>query len=104
MEPTLLALCSIPDVPKALAEVYKVLRRGGRFVFLEHGLSDEPKIQRLQRRLNWIQERVGDGCRLDLDGEAVVRGPPFREVNLDRFLMEKTPRTHGTMYRGVAMK
>ena len=97
-------LCSIPDVQRALKEVYKVLKPGGRFVFLEHGSSDEPKIQRWQRRLNWIQKRVGDGCRLDLDVEAVIKAQSFREVNLNRFLLERTPRTHGTMYRGVATK
>jgi ubiquinone/menaquinone biosynthesis C-methylase UbiE len=97
-------LCSIPDVQRALKEVYRVLKPGGRFVFVEHGLSDEPKIQRWQRRLNWVQKRVGDGCRLDLDVEAVVSGLPFREVNLDRFVLERTPRTHETTYRGVATK
>jgi ubiquinone/menaquinone biosynthesis C-methylase UbiE len=97
-------LCSIPNVQRALKEVYRVLKPDGRFVFLEHGLSGDPKIQRWQRRLNWIQKRVGDGCRLDLDVEAVVRGLSFREVNLDRFHLERTPRTHGTIYRGVATK
>ena len=97
-------LCSISNVQQALCEVYRVLKPGGRFLFLEHGLSDEPKIQRWQRRLNWIQKRLGDGCRLDVDVKAVVGAQPFREVKLDRFLLEKTPKTHGTMYRGVAVK
>jgi hypothetical protein len=39
-----------------------------------------------------------------LDVDAVVRGQPFRKVELDRFLLEKTPRTHGSMYRGAAVK
>src|SRR3954452_1779725 len=97
-------LCSIPDVRRALSEVYRVLKPGGRFVFLEHGLSEDTGVRRWQRWLNPIQRRLADGCRLDLDVEAVVRGQPFRDDKVERFVMERTPRTHGTMYRGVATK
>jgi ubiquinone/menaquinone biosynthesis C-methylase UbiE len=97
-------LCSIPDVRAAVGEVRRVLKPGGRFVFIEHGLSDEPSVQRWQRRLNPIQRRIGAGCRLDLDVEAAVRSQPFCEVIVDRFLMQKAPRTHGTMYKGMAVK
>ena len=97
-------LCSIPDAQAAVREVRRVLKPGGRFVFIEHGLSDEPSVQRWQRRLNPIQRRIGAGCRLDLDVEAAVRSQPFREVIVDRFLIQKSPRTHGTMYKGMAVK
>jgi SAM-dependent methyltransferase len=97
-------LCSIPDVPKALEEVYRVLKPGGRFLFLEHGLSDDTKIRRWQRRLNPIQRRLAGGCRLDLDVEAILRGQPFESVSVDRFALERTPRTHGTMFRGAAVR
>ncbi len=33
-------LCSIARVHEALREIYRVLKPGGKFVFLEHGLSD----------------------------------------------------------------
>jgi SAM-dependent methyltransferase len=97
-------LCSIPAVEQALGEVYRVLKPDGQFLFLEHGLSDDPKVQRWQRRLGGIQRRLAEGCRLDLDVQAVVSAQPFREIDVHRFLMERTPRTHGTMYRGVARK
>jgi SAM-dependent methyltransferase len=97
-------LCSIPDASQALSEVFRVLRPGGQFLFLEHGLSDDPKVQRWQRRLNPLQRLIGDGCRLDVDVETVIRTQRFRDVTLDRFILEKTPRTHGSMYRGVALK
>jgi ubiquinone/menaquinone biosynthesis C-methylase UbiE len=44
-------LCSIARVEQALAEVYRVLRPGGRFLFLEHGLSPEPGVRKWQHRL-----------------------------------------------------
>jgi ubiquinone/menaquinone biosynthesis C-methylase UbiE len=97
-------LCSIPDVAKAIGEVYRVLRPGARFVFIEHGLSDVASVQRWQRRLNPIQRLIGDGCRLDLDVETQVRSVPFHEVAVERFEMADMPRTHGTMYRGAAVK
>ncbi|MGO9464249.1 MAG: class I SAM-dependent methyltransferase [Isosphaeraceae bacterium] len=97
-------LCSIPDAAQAVSEVYRALRPGGQFVFLEHGLSDDPGVRRWQRRLNPIQRLIGDGCRLDVDVDAVIRSQPFRNVALERFLLDKTPRTHGSMYRGVAVK
>jgi SAM-dependent methyltransferase len=97
-------LCSIPEVGRAIGEVYRVLRPGGRFIFLEHGLGIEPRIRRWQRRLNPIQRLLGDGCRLDLDVPAIVDSQPFNDVQVERFEMERMPRTHGTMYRGVATK
>ncbi len=97
-------MCSIPKVDRALGEVFRVLRPGGRLVFLEHGLSDDPKVQQWQRRLNPIEGFLGDGCRLDLDIEALVRSQPFSRVQMEWFEMNGLPRTHGTMYRGSAMK
>jgi ubiquinone/menaquinone biosynthesis C-methylase UbiE len=97
-------LCSISEAGRALTEVRRVLRSGGRFIFLEHGLSDEPAIQKWQRRLSSIQRLLGDGCRLDVDVPALVGGQPWAKCHVDRFLMERSPRTHGTMYRGVATK
>src|SRR5260370_28626133 len=60
-------LCSIEDVAQALREVYRVLKLGGRFLFLEHGLSPHLKVQKWQHRLNWLQMRLADGCHLDRD-------------------------------------
>lgn len=97
-------LCSIPEVWRAIGEVYRVLRHGGRFLFLEHGLGMEPKTQKWQRRLNPIQRLLGDGCRLDLDVPTIVGSQPFADLRVDRFEMERVPRTHGTMYRGVVTK
>ena len=97
-------LCSIANVARALAEIHRVLRPGGRFLFLEHGLCPEPKIQKWQRRLNWLEMRLGDGCRLDRNIEQLVTVQPFASVEIKNFYLEKSPKTLGFMYRGIATK
>ena len=57
-------LCTIPDVRQALAELRRVLKPGGRFHFLEHGLSPDAAVATWQRRLEPMQRRVADGCHL----------------------------------------
>jgi ubiquinone/menaquinone biosynthesis C-methylase UbiE len=88
-------LCSIADVGQALSEVYRVLKSGGKFLFLEHGLSPEPTIRKWQRRLNWLEMRFADGCRLDRNMKDLVAAQPgdldpdvfdFPVVRLDRHL------------------
>jgi SAM-dependent methyltransferase len=97
-------LCSIEDAAQALREVYRVLKSGGKFLFLEHGLSPEPRVQRWQRRLNGLQVRLANGCHLDRDMKALVAAQPFAAVEVEEFYLERTPRTHGYLYRGVATK
>jgi ubiquinone/menaquinone biosynthesis C-methylase UbiE len=97
-------LCSIDDVAAALGDVYRVLKPGGQFLLLEHGLSPEPKVQKWQRRLNWLQMRLGAGCHLDRNMRELVAAQPFSSVPMDEFYLERTPKTHGYMYRGIITK
>jgi ubiquinone/menaquinone biosynthesis C-methylase UbiE len=97
-------LCSIEDVRQALAEVYRVLKPGGQFLFLEHGLSPETGVQKWQRRLNGLQICLAAGCRLDRNIKELVAGQPFSSVEVEEFYLEQTPRTHGYLYRGSALK
>jgi ubiquinone/menaquinone biosynthesis C-methylase UbiE len=97
-------LCSIGDVHQALGEICRVIKPAGRFLFLEHGLSPEPKVQRWQHRLNWLQMRIGGGCRLDRNIKELVTGQPFSSVVADEFYLEKSPKTHGYLYKGVAIR
>jgi ubiquinone/menaquinone biosynthesis C-methylase UbiE len=97
-------LCSIEKVGHALAEIHRALRPSGRFLFLEHGLSPEPGVQKWQHRLNWLQMRIGDGCRLDRNIKEIVNAQPFSSVDSNEFYLEQMPKTHGYAYRGIAMK
>jgi ubiquinone/menaquinone biosynthesis C-methylase UbiE len=97
-------LCSIEDVNHALGEVYRVLKSGGRFLFLEHGLSPEPGVQKWQRRLNWLEMRLAGGCRLDRNIRAIVAAQAFASLQVEEFDIGKPPKTHGYMYCGTAVK
>lgn len=97
-------LCSISEVDRALAEIFRVLRPGGKFLFLEHGLSPDPGVQRWQRRLNGLERWVADNCHLDRDVQALIGRQPFASLRLDSFYLKKTPRTHGYFSQGVAIK
>jgi ubiquinone/menaquinone biosynthesis C-methylase UbiE len=97
-------LCSVADANQTLGEVFRVLRPSGQFLFLEHGLSPEPDVQMWQRRLNWLQSGLGDGCRLDRDIKRIVATQPFSSIDCSEFYLEKSPKTHGYTYRGSATK
>jgi ubiquinone/menaquinone biosynthesis C-methylase UbiE len=77
-------LCTIPAVEQALAEVRRVLRPGGRFHFLEHGLAPDPGVARWQHRFEPLQKRVADGCHLTRDPVALVEAAGFRVERVER--------------------
>jgi len=97
-------LCSIRDVSQALSEVYRVMKAGGKFLFLEHGISPEPNVQKWQHRLDWLHTRLADGCHLDRNIRMLIAAQPFSSVTIDEFYLEHTLKTHGYMYRGTATK
>lgn len=70
-------LCTIPDVTAALAELRRVIKPGGRFHFLEHGLAPDAKVERWQHRIEPMQRRIADGCHLTRDAVALVTDAGF---------------------------
>jgi ubiquinone/menaquinone biosynthesis C-methylase UbiE len=99
-----LTLCSIPDVTHALAEVQRVLRVDGTFLFFEHGLAPDPNVARWQHWLNPLQRRLGGGCRLDRDPLALVRQAGLHVNEARQYYLRGVPRFAGYVTEGSAVR
>jgi SAM-dependent methyltransferase len=98
------SLCTIPDVSRALLEVRRALAPAGRFYFVEHGLSDDPAVERWQHRLNPMNRRVLGGCNLNRPIAALIEQAGFEIERLEKGYMRDAPKFAGFLYRGTARR
>jgi ubiquinone/menaquinone biosynthesis C-methylase UbiE len=98
-------LCSVEDPAAALAEARRVLRPGGRLVFLEHvGAPAGTFTRRVQAAVRPIWGLCADGCRPDRDTERLIRAAGFAEVQVERFglpLPVVGPHVAGVAFEGA---
>jgi ubiquinone/menaquinone biosynthesis C-methylase UbiE len=91
-----ISLCSIPDDAAAVAEVRRVLRPGGRFVFMEHVRSPSLPVRAVQRLIDPLTVRF--------EGDHVAR-EPLDHLRAQGFEIEELERLRwGIVERGVAVK
>lgn len=88
---TSLVLCSVPDQARALAEIRRVLRPGGELRFYEHVLAQDPKVARLQNRIEPVWRFCGGGCHPNRDTPAAIEAAGFEVDSCRRFAFKPGP-------------
>lgn len=88
-------LCSVQWPAQALAEARRVLKRGGRFLFCEHGLAPDDTVVRWQRRIEPVWKHIAGGCHLTRPVTPAIAAAGFTMVRTDTMYLPKTPRPLG---------
>jgi ubiquinone/menaquinone biosynthesis C-methylase UbiE len=100
-----LVLCSVRDQKAALARIRKVLKPGGRLVFLEHVAADgKPNRLKWQRRIEPVWKHLMGNCHLTRHTEAEIQAAGFRIERIQRESMRKALPVCRPSIRGIARK
>lgn len=95
-------LCTIPDTRKALEQMRRVLKPGGKLLFCEHGQAADQGVLGWQNRLNPVWSKLAGGCQLNRKMDQLITGAGFDIKQMETFYVPKTPRFAGYIYTGEA--
>jgi ubiquinone/menaquinone biosynthesis C-methylase UbiE len=86
-----LVLCTVPEPDASVAEIARVLKPGGRLLFVEHVRSSDPKIARRQDRFMRPWRAFGDGCHCNRDTLATLEASPLAVEQVEHGKLPKAP-------------
>ena len=97
-----LVLCTVPEPSAALREIGRVLRPGGRLLFLEHVRSPDPGLARWQDRLHKPWFLFGDGCNCNRDTLRTLEASPLEVERAERGEIPKAVPLVKPLLKGAA--
>ena len=81
-----LVLCSVVDQGRAISEMLRVLKPGGKLMFIEHVAAPSGTfLRRFQSAVKPFWRRMGDGCHPDRDTRAAIARSGFNIIEVDEF-------------------
>lgn len=95
------SLCTIPDATKALKEMKRVLKPGGKLIFCEHGMAPDQNVLQIQNVLNPVWKRFAGGCNLNKNIPELIKNAGFKFVSLNTMYIPG-PKPFSYNYWGVA--
>ena len=98
-----LVLCTVADPGRAVAEIARVLKPGGRFIFMEHVRSTDPGTAKWQDRLHPLWVRFGHGCHCNRPTLDTIEASPLRVETHRRGVIRKAPPIVRPLLTGVAV-
>jgi ubiquinone/menaquinone biosynthesis C-methylase UbiE len=99
-----LVLCTIPHPVAAIAELARVLKPGGRLLFIEHVRSDDPGRARWQDRFEKPWRFMADGCHCNRDTESILRASAFEVETIEHGKLPKAISIVRPLIRGSAVR
>ena len=97
-------MCTIPEVARANKEIKRVLKRGGKLIFCEHGEAPDENIRKWQKRINPFWGKLAGGCNINRKIPSLIQNAGFEIVELEEMYLPKTPKIAGYNYWGYAVK
>ena len=97
-------LCTIPDLDNSMAEMKRVLKSDGKFIFCEHGIAPDQNIIKWQRRINPIWKAIMGGCNINRNIPKIISDNGFNITNINEMYLPSTPKIVGYNYWGIAEK